>query len=292
MEYARIVKRYLSGTDVKSVKDRLVELGYLHASTHSRFGNDSYRAVKAFQAANNLDIDGKVGVLTWTALFADAELDNVVAPVEAVAVPEHIGAAAALAIGRELATVSEVRKNICLEALRHAIDPYAGEKYPRSFYIRGGNLYNKSTLAENVMTKDKLASYFRKTNYEPYYSDGRKEMMLAAAEYRGYMQTGADCSGGIVGLWLHEGVVKVGFDASANVLYGSYCVQTKSPKPADLAWKSGHIGLYVGGGYVVEWVGGAYGCQLTKANRKVFNFVDGKLHTMGKWSAYGDPKIY
>ena len=142
------------------------------------------------------------------------------------------------------------------------------------------------------MTKDKLASYFRKTNYEPYYSDGRKEMMLAAAEHRGYMQTGADCSGGIVGLWLHEGVVKVGFDASANVLYGSYCVQTKSPKPADLAWKSGHIGLYVGGGYVAEWVGGAYGCQLTKANRKVFNFVDGKLHTMGKWSAYGDPKIY
>jgi hypothetical protein len=69
-------------------------------------------------------------------------------------------------------------------------------------------------------------------------------------------------------------------------------VQTNSPQPADLAWKSGHIGLYVGGGYVVEWVGGAYGCQLTKANRKVFNFVDGKLHTMGKWSAYGDPKIY
>ena len=69
MELTRILKRYRSGADVKAVKERLVELGYLCKATHSMYGNDTYRAVKAFQAANNLDIDGIVEGLPFTAVF-------------------------------------------------------------------------------------------------------------------------------------------------------------------------------------------------------------------------------
>lgn len=56
--------------------------------------------------------------------------------------------------------------------------------------------------------------------------------------------------------------------------------------PADLLHKSGHIGLYAGGGYAVEWMGGAYGCQLTKLNdRRGWNYVKGKMDRFSAWTA-------
>lgn len=290
MEFTRNLKRYVRGEDVKYAKNKLVDLGLLHASTHDQYGNDTYKAVRAFQAANGLDIDGVIGALTWAALFG-AESGGQ-APTGAVTVPDHIGADAASAIGKALALVSTIRQEICLDALNQAIDPYVGEEYPRSFYIRGGNLYNKD-LSLNVMTEAKLNNYFSRPDYAPYYSDGREEMMREAASRSGYTQTGADCSGGIVGLWRKHRIQDSTFDANANTLYGSHCVDTKSPQAGDLAWRSGHIGLVVGGGYIVEWVGGAYGCQLTKMNnRKVYDFIEGRLRPMSKWSAYGDPKKY
>lgn len=288
MNYTRLLKRYYSGVDVRAVKDRLVELGYLRTATHNMYGNDTYKAVKAFQGANNLQADGIVGPLTWAALFTP-KADRL-EPVAATSVPEHISAAAAQAIGVDLAQTSELRREMCLEALKHVTDPNGDLTQLRSFYIRGGNLYNKD-LSVNVMTQSKLATYFNKTSYAPYYDSGRKEMMLRHAKQAGYTQTGADCSGGVVGIWRKYNVQSAGFDATANTLYSTHCVKTTKPKPGDLAWRSGHIGMYVGGGYVVEWVGGAYGCQLTK-NRKVHNFVTGKQQKLSNWSAYGDPKKY
>lgn len=289
MELTRILKRCRSGADVKAVKDRLVELGYLHASTHNIYGNDTFRAVKAFQAANNLDVDGMVGPLTWAALFPVSASDEPGKPVEP---PSHIGVTARQAIKLALSQVSSLRADICVDALQHCVDPYADRIDLRSFYIRGGNLYNKD-LTPNVMTAAKLNSYLRRADYAPYYDDGRDAMMRAQALRSGYTQTGADCSGGVVGLWRKHKVKSSGFDASANTLYSSYCVQMKNPKPGDLAWRSGHIGIVVGGGYVVEWIGGAYGCQLTKINdRRAYNYVDKKMHRFSQWSAFGDPKAY
>ncbi len=82
MEWYRNIKRYLSGEDVKYAKDRLVELGYLYASTKMRFGDDSYRATKAFQEANGLEADGIIGQLTWAALFGEPK------PTPSVDVPD------------------------------------------------------------------------------------------------------------------------------------------------------------------------------------------------------------
>lgn len=278
----RLIKRYVSGDDVRQVKDRLVELGYLAKATHNRFGNDSYRATKAFQAANNLEADGIVGPLTWAALFAED-------PIEPVPVPEHIAEPARSAIGRALATVSKERQELCLEALRWCVND---QSRLRCFYIRGGNLYD-TDLTVHTMTEKRLSSYFSKKAYEPYYDGGRQQMMEQMAADSGYTIPGADCSGFIVGLWRHAKVVGTGFDATADKLYSNYCVATKSPMAGDLAHKSGHIGICVGAGYVVEDAGGAYGVQLTRTDsRKLWDYVRGKYVKQKAWDSFGDPKYY
>lgn len=64
----RTLKKGMRGADVAQLKSRLVELGYLHQSTHDSFGNDTDAAVRAFQRDNGLTVDGIVGKHTWAAL--------------------------------------------------------------------------------------------------------------------------------------------------------------------------------------------------------------------------------
>lgn len=288
MEWYRNIKRYLRGDDVKYAKDRLVELGYLYASTKNRFGDDSYKATKAFQAANGLPETGVIGIETWTAMFGDPK------PAPAIEVPEWIAQPARTEISQALAKVSETRREICLLALQYCVDRNANPAILRGFYIRGGNLYNKD-LSLNVMTKTKLDKYFRRSAYEPYYDDGREEMMRRMAEETDYTIPGADCSGMIVGLWRKMQVVSTGFDANANSLYGSYCVPRKASAilPGDLAHKNGHIGLCVSKNWIVEDGGGSYGIQLTKrTDRRLMDFRDRSIHKMSKFKNFGDPKVY
>lgn len=289
MEFTRTLHRYMSGEDVRAVKDRLVELGYLKKATHNRFGDDTFRAVKAFQAANGLEVDGIVGPETFAALFDDPQ------PVPAVDVPDWIAEPARTEISRALATVSKKRREICLLALQYCVDKETNPVFLRCFYIRGANLYDKN-LSLHVMTEARFASYFKRSSYAPYYDGGRKEMMIKQSKARGYTIPGADCSGFVVGLWRKTGVVRNDFDASANTLYNSYCIPTKNPQPGDLAHKDGHIGIYVSGGkngLIVESAGGAYGAQLSRTkNRSLLNFVDRKIHRLDKWTHAGDPKVY
>ena len=284
--FSRNIKRYMTGDDVLYAKLRLVALGFLRAATKSKFGDESYEATKAFQQANGLEADGVIGKYTWGALFPSETLDD---PVSVPEVPDIFSDQIRSAISIDLAQVSDERKSICLLALNYAIDPYNPGDYPRSLYIRGGNLFNKD-LSENVITAARVES--GAARQPEYYDDGRKAFMLRAVSANPAI-TGADCSGGVVGLWRKEGVQSAGFDANANTLYERHCDETVSPAPGDLAWKSGHIGLYVGAGRIVEWAGGAYGCQLTKADdRRCYDYVKGRLSKMSAWQAYGDPKHY
>ena len=111
MPYTRDLKRYLSGDDVWEVKQRLVELGYLYACTKNRYGDDTYRAVRAFQGANNLQVDGIVGPLTYAALFADK-------PEPVVPIPDWIAESARTEIAQALSATSAKRREICLMALQ------------------------------------------------------------------------------------------------------------------------------------------------------------------------------
>ena len=288
MEFTRILKRYMIGDDVRAVKDKLVELGYLKKATHNMYGDDTYKAVKAFQGVNNLEQDGVVGPYTWAALFDQPQ------PQPAIDVPDWIAEPARTEISRSLATVSQKRREICLLALQYCVDRNMGPKQLKGFYIRGANLYDKD-LSLHVMTKARLDSYFRRSAYEPYFDGGRKEMMQKQAKDSGYTIPGADCSGFIVGLWRKTQVVSTGFDATADHLYSSYCVPRAASQllPGDLAHKSGHIGLVVAPNWIVESAGGAYGIQLTKrTDRRCLNFVSGKVTKLGKWQNFGDPKAY
>ena len=286
MEWTRNLKRYMVGEDVRAVKDKLVELGFLYKSTHNRYGDDTYRAVKAFQAQNGLEVDGIVGIMTFTALFG-AEPK----PTPASDIPPWISEPARTEIAQALAQVSAKRREICLLALQYCVDYKTNPTILRGFYIRGANLFDKD-LSVHTMTQARLNSYFNKSSYEPYFDNGRESMMRSMAKASGYTIVGADCSGFIVGLWRKAGVVRNDFDANADHLYSSYCVPTSTPKAGDLVHKSGHIGLCLGK-YAIEAGGGAYGIQLNqRTSRKLMDFRDRKIHSMSRWTGVGDPKVY
>jgi len=94
----------------------------------------------------------------------------------------------------------------------------------------------------------------------------------------------------------HAKVVPKSFDANANTLASkkhAAPIAQAALKAGDWAHRDGHIGLFVGGGYVVEWIGGAYGCQLTKlAARCCYSFLTGRITRLGAWTGFFNPTYY
>ncbi|MBD5504581.1 MAG: hypothetical protein HDR09_12865 [Lachnospiraceae bacterium] len=65
-----IIKRGSRGADVTYLQQRLTAKGYGVGAIDGIFGQKTLEAVKAFQAENNLAVDGIVGGKTWAALGA------------------------------------------------------------------------------------------------------------------------------------------------------------------------------------------------------------------------------
>ena len=305
MTFTKNLRHMATGADVKHMKDALVALGYLQKSTHSLFGDDTLAAVRAYQRTHRdiegrpLAVDGVIGRKTWAAIERDrAALDGEQAgekpePGEgAPDLPENIGPAAAAAIGAALRGVSGQRQALVRHALAFAYDPEVPAAYPHSLYIRGGNLYN-ADLGINTITRARIEAGAKRQ--PEYYSGGSRDMMLRAVEQRPGI-TGADCSGGIVGLLRHFRFTAPGFDATANSLCAnghSTAIGRDDLRPGDWVGRDGHIGLYAGGGYVVEWMGKLYGCQLSKLdNRRGYDFVGKKLRSKSAWTKFRRPKYY
>lgn len=184
MELKRNLKYLMTGDDVRWVKDYLLVMGYyekhIKKITNSRYGGDTVKAVKAFQKANNLTVDGIYGQKSHKKLTAIInKKDKVVEYVTAQDFP-RISVAARAAINVALTDVSEKRRECVLEALKYATDASiaAQFKYPSSLYIRGGNLYNKD-LSLNTISEKYLTGAYKK-NYASYCTSGRLEMMVAA----------------------------------------------------------------------------------------------------------------
>lgn len=284
MEYTRPLSVGMEGEDVRYVKDALVRLGYLYRSTHDKFGNDTLAAVKRFQEDKGLY--GVITADTWAAIEAAVEKQG-----EPAEIPANISESKAALISTSLLSVSEVRKKIVLEALRHAYDPAKPSKYPPSLYIRGGNLYN-SDFTINTITAARIESGAKKQ--PEYYTAAAKQIMLEAVAANP-ATTGADCSGGIVGLMRFARVVGGGYDATADNLCSAQSTKIDKSQlvAGDWVGRTGHIGLYVGGGYVVEWAGHKLGCQLTDLdNRKCYDFTTGKINSAGAWTKFRKPKAY
>ena len=289
----------MKGTDVRQIKEQLFQLGWygdgITSIRKDSFGKDTLVAVKAFQRANGLAPDGIVGPLTRKALENGMKRENAAETGDEASqekLPGNIGAIAAKAIGADLEQASSIRHAIVLDALQFAYDPAVSRRYPLSLYIRGANLYN-TDLTPNVITLSRIASGAKRQ--PAYYDAGRREMMEAAVRADSKI-TGADCSGGVVGLLRHAGATARDFDLSADgFLQSGRCRSVAKAQllAGDLVHKPGHIGLYAGGGYVVEWMGGAYGCQLTKlASRRGYSFVSGKIGKMGAWTGFLRPSYY
>lgn len=153
---------------------------------------------------------------------------------------------------------------------------YAGGE-PRSLYIIGANLYNieKEIFYPTVSYIEKRAS-----SRSSYFSGGRKAWMIAQIQKNPKLPA-ADCSGMEIGYMRKFGIKT--FDATANSLCSnshSTKIGKSALKPGDWVGKDGHIGTYVGGGYVVEFYGGAFTCALTALNsRTAYNFITKRLST-------------
>ena len=66
------MKKGDEGASVKDMQKRLKELGYITFSPDGEFGLRTEEAVKAFQSANGLTPDGKVGIVTLTKLYSES----------------------------------------------------------------------------------------------------------------------------------------------------------------------------------------------------------------------------
>lgn len=297
MAYFPLLKYGSTGEAVLYLKESLYALGYFaddeETLTSDRVDARTVVAIRAFQAEHKdtsgtqLVVDGIVGKKTWGAL------EQVLSETVVDELPGNIGDEAKAAILPALTRVRPVRREIVLHALLYAFDPdVGGSLYPLSLYIRGENLYNVK-LQQVVITKARIIAGAKAQ--PQYYSGGRMQMMLAAVSEDPSI-SGADCSGGIVGLLRKHKLVKPTFDATANQLCGGKYggrVAKSALLPGDFVGRSGHIGLYAGGGYAVEWMGGAYGCQLTRISaREGYNFVTRKMSKKSAWTKFVRVNLY
>jgi len=306
------IKRGMKGEAVENLQRFLMAAGEKlpRYGADADFGSETYVAVRNFQKyhkdekGKRLAVDGIVGKKTWASLMAaqpakpfeppkDEPAVEPEPPKAEFALPANIGKTAAAAILADLEKVSDERKAIVIHALQFAYDPEVPSRFPYSLYIWGGNLYNKDGKL-NFIDDDYLANEFR-TDSSRYEMASR--VMMRAAVMNNPNITGADCSGGIVGLLRHFGYIDMDEDANADGLCGasrSKAIKKSELIPADFVGRTGHIGLYAGGGYAIEWYGQAKGCQLTKlgTRRRAWDFVDHQFTTLNEWTKYRRPKYY
>lgn len=303
IKYTRVLKLGMSGNDVKYMKDCLFKLKYYSKDitkiSNNTFGNDTEKAVKIYQKENKdtsgraLVVDGKIGEKTWYAVERDYEAGKVKQDVPSGLLDNytHISVDKREKIEAEIKNISKLRQEIILEILNYAYDKDVPGDV-RALYIFGANLYD-TNLKINYADEAEINRASR--IYPQYFNNGRKEWMKEQVK-RNPKLPASDCSGMEVGYLRKHKLVSNSFDTTANNLCSDRCssvISKNNLKPGDWVGFNGHIGTYVGAGYVVEFAGGAYGCQLTKLDdRELYDFIKKKVVDGSKWSKFRQPKYF
>ncbi len=217
---------YMEGDKVRELQILLIKHGYSvgGAGADGKFGPDTDEAVRAFQQAKSLDVDGKVGDKTWAALCADAD------------------AVTGTITGKQLAAIFE---------------RFHAEKRG---YVYGaqGELYTQE-LAEKWHARAKAGSKS--------VPSGRDKDSYFVGDCSKWIGTYVDdCSGSIVDA-IRQYIPDYA-DRTANGFKAGFkvggTIGTLPERPGVALWYSGHIGVYVGDGYAIEFRGTDYGCVRTK----------------------------
>lgn len=310
-----VLKKGSVGEEVKYIKDCLFSLGYLKVKpVKKNFGSDTEKAVKDFQKENkdvngkSLDVDGKVGQLTWGSIIKRMENSS---PAPSVPNPPNlpippvndllnqndfkkITPTNLRLINDALKGVSKERFTFVKFILQFAYDvDYTKDNLPSALYIYGANLVD-TNLKIQLANESGFIDAKAKRNPQ-YFDGGRLDWMKRMASTYPALAA-SDCSGMIVGFLRLFKYESKSFDTTANGFCGSgYSSQTTRAKmvPGDFVGFNGHIGVYAGGNLVIEFAGGNYGCQLTNlTNRKLKNLRSGKIESAKQWTKFRTPKWF
>lgn len=304
--------------DILFIKQRLYNMGLfetkIDSMTKTEFDEETTRAVLNFQERNR-DVDGspfeqtgKIDSDIWNAILREHNIfalardpiftdESVIPNGESIgmpfAMPANISPEKAEKIAMNLSGISNRRRMIVMEALKLAYDPAVPRYYPISLYIRGRTSYSKHNQVEPAIVTDEVIDQ-QVSTYSM--TDAKLRLMRETIAFD-KKTIGADDCGGIIGLCHLAKVCKIGADLTAKVMVSdrySTAITREELSPGDWVYKVDHIGLYVGGGYSVEWIGGAYGCQLTSMDeeRIVYNFIKSNFVKLSMWDTFRRPKWY
>lgn len=231
--YAEDAKHYtvsegVNGTDVEELQKRLAELGYLTSGATGYFGTDTSKAVEAFQKRNNLDVDGNVGSATREALYSE----------DAIKAPEP----------EPEPTATESKKT---------------EKKESSSSKKNNSSKKESSSSskkKNTSSKKNNSSKKEKSTTKVPNDKSVSSLIKVAKQQLGkkYVRGGKgpdvfDCSG-FVYYCLNQAGYKIGYMTSAGWAGSSYAKVTSlsDMKKGDILCFKGHVGIYLGGGQMID----------------------------------------
>lgn len=303
IKFTRNLKEGMTGEDVFYMKKCLFTIkcypSNITGISNKTFGSDTVNAVKKFQTAKKLQVDGVIGQITWNAIEESVKHKEIIPSSDPVYINKGtcpwLSDATIARLNQEWKEVSSTRIKIMKLALEYAYDvmnSYKSGQNMCSLYIIGADLYNTSL----ALFHPTISYINQRAQAKPAFFDGgRKDFMIQQLKKNPQL-VASDCSGLIVGAMRKIGLVARTFDRTADNLASktySNAISQSSLKPGDWVHKSGHIGIYIGAGLVVEAAGGAYGIQVTNLkDRRCRNFMTGAMDKMAPWVNYRRPKSY
>ncbi len=109
--FEKTLKYESKGALVKTLQQRLIELGYYDGNVSGNFLGHTRNAVKAFQTQNGIKVDGVVGESTWNAIFNDIDVRAVDDAPKPTPAPTPIPYAITVDVQNQVTTVYGLDEN-------------------------------------------------------------------------------------------------------------------------------------------------------------------------------------